>query len=431
MTPPTPDWPHFDDTALYNHPLNQHSAPVTGWNESTTPIPLWSSVIKWPAVTSPVPELQTIEDPTFLLQYIPDVELLYHGSELIIDSNLRVYIQAPVEPCDLPLDPIVKTTMDLDLLYVYATSRSSPAATAFIEAIQLIRDPILFNSLWLDGEPYVSTRPRRSKMSSSDIEALLEQNIFVEDTCLSTVRCFKVPKKNGLARFILNCVPLNERQLPPPRMAVSSLHVIAENTIQYQHIMTIDAKSFFYQFDLEPSISRHFGLALSNRRGRPTTYRCTRMPMGWKYAPYIAQATANFLLDMLAENSTENYSATVWLDNFIFAANSTAELLEIAARFNRLAATCNLQLHDPVFDAPFLGMEHTWDPSAQKAVVCPSRALLDKASTLAAHTCNPHTLRQRAAAISCGLFIAYMVHEPLGFFSTELSRIGKAVQRSS
>jgi len=94
----------------------------------------------------------------------------------------------------------------------------------------------------------------------------------------------------------------------------------------------------------------------------------------------------------------------------------------------RLAATCNLQLHNPVFDAPFLGMEHAWDPSAQKAVVCASRALLDKASTLAAHTFNPHTLRQRAAAISCGIFIAYTVHKPLNFFSTELSRIGEEVQ---
>ena len=91
---------------------------------------------------------------------------------------------------------------------------------------------------------------------------------------------------------------------------------IIKGVLQWTFAAQCDGKSYFYQFELAPSVRNFFPMRLAELRGKIAEFRMIKMPMGWCYAPYIAQETSNFITREIG------YS---WVDNFIVGGTSLEE----------------------------------------------------------------------------------------------------------
>ena len=218
--------------------------------------------------------------------------------------------------------------------------------------IAFIRDISIFESRF-------HTPPDHSSRRSSILESnrtLLEDWETVDSLDLSSIRCFlkcfQVPKSNVVEdRFIIDGTPLNRCSLKPPEMHLPRLHTVLEGVSHCLYAFTVDAVSYFYQFEVCPEIRKYFGLAFNRRRGRAFLRRFARMPMGWLNSPCIGQRTSLALLRELkarcAKIGITDYFSTVWLDNFIFAGNNLAELEIICRIFLEVCLEASVQLHPP------------------------------------------------------------------------------------
>ena len=119
---------------------------------------------------------------------------------------------------------------------------------------------------------------------------------------------FLVAKKNGTGRFIVDARPINRAQAPPPDMGLPRMSAIIREVLRNDIAAKTDGVSYFYQFALAPGIRPYFKARLASGRGRYTELQLKRMPMGWKYAPTIAQHVSDFLVGGCGR---------AWLDDFI------------------------------------------------------------------------------------------------------------------
>jgi hypothetical protein len=155
---------------------------------------------------------------------------------------------------------------------------------------------------------------------------------------------FKVPKKNGLGRLIVDCRELNAQLPRPGNMALPDLHEVLDGMAGAEWMAQADGQSFFYQFELLESIQHLFGMRLGGRRGAFLQAVLKVLPMGFSYAPGIAQATALFILENVKQ-TVPDVSCTAWVDNFLFWGSKPA-VTEAVREFHRICDTINLTLKE-------------------------------------------------------------------------------------
>jgi hypothetical protein len=86
----------------------------------------------------------------------------------------------------------------------------------------------------------------------------------------------------------------------------------------------VDARSFFYQFKLDKSAQRLFGCTMVATRGAQRHLRFAVLPMGFKYAPGIAQHTSMHILKNMKWSGVKR----AWVDNFLFGGESVEHVHE-------------------------------------------------------------------------------------------------------
>ena len=79
-------------------------------------------------------------------------------------------------------------------------------------------------------------------------------------------------------------------------MGLPRIHDVIKRILAANAAGKTDGVSYFYQFEMAPSIREHFTCRLGGMRGEIRRMRFKRMPMGWKFAPLIAQQTSNVLI---------------------------------------------------------------------------------------------------------------------------------------
>jgi hypothetical protein len=155
---------------------------------------------------------------------------------------------------------------------------------------------------------------------------------------------FKVPKKNGLGRLIVDCRELNEQLPRPGDMALPDIHEVLDGMANAEWIAQADGQSFFYQFELTESIRGLFGMRLGGRRGAFTQAVLKVLPMGFSYAPGIAQATALYVLENV-KKVVPTVACTAWVDNFLFW-GSKKDVSRAIEEFHRICEIISLTLKE-------------------------------------------------------------------------------------
>ena len=112
----------------------------------------------------------------------------------------------------------------------------------------------------------------------------------------------------------------------------SALHKIS----QFEYGITLDFVSWFNQFYLHDDVSNWFGVRMKGRgHGRGATWwRYTRLPMGWCWAPAIAQRVVKLLLRMAG---IPDSNCVVWVDNVFLGASTKEAAREL---LDKLTAVC-------------------------------------------------------------------------------------------
>ena len=148
---------------------------------------------------------------------------------------------------------------------------------------------------------------------------------------------FTIPKKNEKLRLILDCRELNKKVKKPMAMKIPRIHDVIDDLMKHEVFAQSDGTSYFFQFPICERIRDFFSAKLGDIRGKPELMRFTRLPMGWSWAPAIAQRTSNVLVDGLGY---------AWVDNFIIFAHSEYELETRTNLFLQRCKEANVALSD-------------------------------------------------------------------------------------
>eukprot|EP00760_Papus_ankaliazontas_P009878 PhM_4_TR14151/c3_g2_i1/m.51604 len=107
---------------------------------------------------------------------------------------------------------------------------------------------------------------------------------------------FTVPKKDDKLRLIMDCRRVNRVFEKPPAMDLPNVHDLIDRVLEHEIAAQADGKNYFYQFPLSVDVGKYFCARFGGDRGEFTDMAMTVMPMGWSWAPCIAQRTSNTLI---------------------------------------------------------------------------------------------------------------------------------------
>ena len=119
-----------------------------------------------------------------------------------------------------------------------------------------------------------------------------------------------------------------------------------------------DFKSYFFQFLLAPETRDLFSFRLAGTGGK--CLRMCRLPMGYRAAPQVGQATAKALaLEAVQDTKVEQ---VVWLDNILFSGKVQTEVRTVAERFRALCLEFSVTIgSEGPADAKGVALGLEWD----------------------------------------------------------------------
>jgi hypothetical protein len=253
----------------------------------------------------------------------------FQGTRLTLPSTLST----------APLSEISTSTLDLALIRQW-DCRHGGLATPLLD---LISDELAFRST-LTAEP--DRHIRRSRGLLSQAQQLDDWGIATEVAASAVfMKAFTVPKADGGSRWILDATPINRISTPAPEMGLPRLHDIFIELSRFKFAATIDAKSYFYQFNVAKDIQRYFSFIVNGKRGKGLRRSMTRLCMGWRFSPAIAQRTSNVICAEVLSRLPFRAMCVAWVDNFIMAASTAAELETLQRTFLQVATEVNLAVH--------------------------------------------------------------------------------------
>ncbi len=222
---------------------------------------------------------------------------------------------------------------------LWAVGHGARTTTNLIDLAGLCRDseavgdrlkPIMQREAFIEcfEDHALAERPKQpiSRGMAHHAQAMRRQDIVGDISCASEVRqwtqvvrqaylcnyiyIFLTPKKNGTGRLIGDARSVNRLQKEPPNIGLPKIHDFISNILSQNLTAKCDGEGYLYQFGLHPDIQPFFKARLApGRRGAISQVMFKRMPMGWKYAPEIAQTVSNFLV--------RGGVGSAWLDDFI------------------------------------------------------------------------------------------------------------------
>lgn len=232
------------------------------------------------------------------------------------------------------LGRITSNMMDLD-----AIEEFDPELKPFYD---LLRSASCFDDLTIPGATPKTTD--RVRLTAGQLSDVIDWTIVDEIDYRPIghpVGIFTVPKRStpDLLRFIVDGRPWNQTQQDPIKMPIPELRQTVFGLQRKRFAVQYDGVSFFYQFRMEHD-RIHF-----RRNGK--NYKMNRMPMGWKWAPTIAQHTGNAILKQVLKESglaADSVYTACWVDNFLLSADTKEQLDELVKTFLSICARVSLEV---------------------------------------------------------------------------------------
>ena len=246
-----------------------------------------------------------------------------------------------------------------------AKSSQRPLATATIETVDVVRvrdalepgrdadllraiEPVCSVDKFKEdvlGPAYVPSTKRFLNATNSRVKELrqkgyLQRALFVMWAFACSL--FWVPKSDDVHdRTIFNGVPMNKVMNRPPPTPFTPIHVMLEELTapEVAGYAAYDFATWFIQLQLPVMIANTFVVKLRNG----SFWRLTGIPMGWSWAPAVAQSIALALVRLAIRTMPEELRATVvcahvFIDNVVFAVRDTSLLPAVDAHWRAVCA---------------------------------------------------------------------------------------------
>lgn len=268
------------------------------------------------------------------------------------------------------------------------------------------------------------------RLSQSDLKDLVDWMVIRRARRATVVHpVFKVPK-NEQSRFIMDCRSLNARLPAPGDMGLPSLHAVLDDLLSKNWLVQADGKSYFYQFPLDPEAQQFFGMMTVAQRGQPKVHTMQRLPMGYKFAPGIAQHTSNLILSNVLKK--EGDVAHAWVDNFLMGSDSRAGADALLDGLKQVCAAINLELKADWQISQrmtVLGLDISLEGEAHIVPGEKLRNSLDSAEESLEREWTPRSLY---AALGVTLYILYAVaRSPLCMVETVLGEMRRVARMTT
>ena len=171
-------------------------------------------------------------------------------------------------------------------------------------------------------------------------EKLLRRGVIREATRVRAITSFfTVAKKSGRLRLVVDGRRVNALMKRIPPMELPAIQEVLLYLMSNKFFCTVDGVSYFYQFGISVEVGELFCANLAGTKGEFVPVALTRMPMGWSWAPAIAQKASNVLLQ-----GKDGPLGICWVDNFVFAGRTRHEVLENFRQFLVRADAANVKL---------------------------------------------------------------------------------------
>jgi hypothetical protein len=251
--------------------------------------------------------------------------------------------------CTLPLAAVAAPNFDYEAFQ--KLWMEVPPHPDLIKMVPWLTSPCLAEQL-LHHVPNCPPGPV-SRDPTFDLSPLLSAGIIEElqASSLFSSRVFRVPKSDDeTSRFIFDgrCFDDIFRAAigPPPDLPLPLITEVIDTILSgWSVISSNDAKSMFFQFSIDRSLSRFFEFRVCpGRRGRFRRLCLRALPMGVCFAPTWAQHVSSFLASIVRHRCRHiKFAIIVWIDNFIILSHSEADDREVRRVFDEVVASVNLK----------------------------------------------------------------------------------------
>ncbi|KAJ9473756.1 Gag-Pro-Pol polyprotein [Diplonema papillatum] len=294
-----------------------------------------------------LPEAEDVPPPAFLeairhhggigdappSDFTPFVTVAY-GGDLIVNELAAPPAQRSSEGY---LAPITSSFMDLDRLLAMDTHGLLGGVLDVIRSRESFESALVRDASSWHSEAIARGTSRRMLHHLPDLLKYGVAEVAHEHPRV-VLPAFTVPKKSGGERFVCDGRKLNAVMPRPPPMLLPSMPDVIDRVLSSAVVYLADAKSYFYQFELDEGVRGYFGMNLAGPRGSFVRARLRAMCMGWSWAPAIAQRASRVILP--------ETDGLPWVDNFIIVGDSLAEAEEKFTRFARRCREVNCVLND-------------------------------------------------------------------------------------
>ena len=172
---------------------------------------------------------------------------------------------------------------------------------------------------------------------------------------------FFIPKNEEEDRMLVDARALNQRCRRPPRMKFSHIHHMLQVLTRpgVRCYVAYDFATWFIQFRVVPEVAKAFTV----RARDGSWHRITGVPMGWSWAPVLAQTVAEVIAaESLRRLSEDGVGCFVYVDNVIFHVEGTecaaaARAVRLDVVFRSVCAEVGAVIKE---SASVLGSEVDW-----------------------------------------------------------------------
>lgn len=211
--------------------------------------------------------------------------------------------------------------------------------------IEALADLKKFESAFVEHETLMR-EARRSTLSDSIFAEAVKNGILrrlpKRMRVVASARLKAVPdrKKPELGRLIYPCLKFNDACKRPEPTPLPKIPDLIENLLHKRWAWSCDIKSWFYHFEVAEEVAAKY---FTTRDGGGRRYGHVRAAMGWKWMPYLACSTAQYVLSRCMDS--ESYG-TVWIDDVICASRTKEHALAAKRRFIEACRRYRIEIRD-------------------------------------------------------------------------------------
>ena len=355
-----------------------------------------------PRDAQPLPGLAAVVGKGYAMDYLPAQALADAGASVAPAGGDPVATSDARPPADAVLGEVCSADLNIALVARWAEDAGKPQLAEHLRALGCRR---AFRRTFMRRDRSPQRTVRTTRVSAGVLRQLRDTELcepVPSSRRVEYVSKLKLVPKRGseahLWRVILATVELNDACLEPPRAPIPSLRDVIDGVLRGSWAVVGDLRSWFFQFAVARSVSQV--AFVFDIRGK--LYSFTRMPMGWRWAPYIATATSQLIWQRAASGARY---ATVWIDDSIVSVDTQAEASATRDRLARECATVNavMKRWDVSQRFVYVGME--FDLMARRARL--SDAFVISFGECVRRLSSPYSLSAAWSAAGGAVWAAY------------------------